>query len=60
MHKYMKEIIKMIRKMALEFINGLMDLTMKAISKMIRSMVQVKQDTKMANKLYYNGKMAEV
>ena len=60
MHKYMKEIIKMIRKMALEFINGLMDLTMKAISKMIRSMVQVKQDTKMANKQYYNGKTEEV
>jgi hypothetical protein len=38
MHKYMKETIKMIRKMALEFINGLMDLTMKAISKMIKSM----------------------
>ncbi len=60
MHKYMKEIIKMIRKMALEFINGPMDLTMKVISKMIKNMVQVKQDTKMANKLYYNGKMAEV
>jgi hypothetical protein len=39
MHKYMKETIKMIRKVALEFINGLMDLTMKVISKRIKNMV---------------------
>ncbi len=60
MHKYMKETIKMIRKVALEFINGLMDLTMKVISKRIKNMVQAKQDTKMANKLYQNGKAEEV
>ena len=55
MLRFIKDNIKMIRKMAQEYIDGPMDLIMKELLRMIKNMELVKQSIKMVNWCISNG-----
>lgn len=57
--KFIRDSILMIEKMDLGFINGPMDHIIKVLLKMIKNMALVRLFTKMANLLFFNGKMVK-
>ena len=54
---HIKDNIKMIKRMDLEFINGKMELSIKVNSKMISNMDKVSSFIKVVKKYHINGKM---